>query len=307
LYPGDGGDAEALARNAATAMRHAKEQRTSAFRFFDDRMETRALERLKFEFRLRRALEKGEFEVHYQPQVDIASRALTGAEALIRWNDPELGPISPAIFIPTAESSGLIVAIGQWVLREVCRQIVTWKAAGHAVPRIAVNLSFLQFRRPDFLESVTAILTESCVSGDQLEFELTESVVMHDAEQAITILTQLRALGIELAIDDFGTGYSSLDRLKRMPIQTLKIDRSFISDVTRNADDAAIVSAILSMAHSLNLKVVAEGVETEAQLAFLAGRRCDAAQGYLLSRPIAADRFARLLRDRDARRIAAAD
>jgi len=307
LYPGDGIDAETLARNAATAMRHAKEQRASAFRFFDDRMETRALERLKLEFRLRRALEKGEFELHYQPQVDIASHSLIGAEALIRWNDPDLGPVSPGIFIPVAESSGLIIAIGQWVLREVCRQIVTWKAAGHAVPRIAVNLSFLQFRRPDFLQTVTSILCESGVEGGQIEFELTESVVMHDAEHAIGILTQLRALGIELAIDDFGTGYSSLNRLKRMPIQTLKIDRSFISDVTRNADDAAIVSTILSMAHSLNLKVVAEGVETEAQLAFLAGKRCDAAQGYLLSRPIAADPFARLLGEWDAKRIAAAD
>jgi len=307
LHPGDGAEAEALARNAATAMRHAKEQRTSAFRFFDDRMETRALERLKLEFRLRRALEKGEFEVHYQPQYDIPSRALTGAEALIRWTDPELGPVSPGIFIPVAESSGLIVAIGQWVLREVCRQIVTWKAAGHAVPRIAVNLSFLQFRRPDFIQMVTSILAESGVSGSQIEFELTESVVMHDADQAIATLTQLRALGIELAIDDFGTGYSSLNRLKRMPIQTLKIDRSFINDVTRSTDDAAIVSTILSMAHSLNLKVVAEGVETEAQLAFLAGKRCDTAQGYLLSRPVAADRFARLLADCDAKAIAVAD
>jgi diguanylate cyclase (GGDEF)-like protein/PAS domain S-box-containing protein len=307
LYPGDGADAEALARNAATAMRHAREQRASAFRFFDDRMETRALERLKLEFRLRRALEKGEFEVHYQPQVDIQSRTLIGAEALIRWNDPELGPVSPAMFIPVAESSGLIVAIGQWVLREVCRQIVTWTAAGHVVPRIAVNLSFLQFRRPDFLATVTSILKESGVTGERLEFELTESVVMHDADQAIATLTQLRALGIELAIDDFGTGYSSLNRLRRMPIQTLKIDRSFISEVTQNADDAAIVSTILSMAHSLNLKVVAEGVETEAQLAFLADRCCDAAQGYLLSRPIAADRFARLLDERDTKRTAAAD
>ena len=306
-YPGDGGDVETLARNAATAMRHAKEQRSSAFRFFDDRMETRALERLKLETRLRRALEKGEFEVHYQPQVDIASRSLIGAEALIRWTDPELGPVSPGVFIPVAESSGLIVAIGQWVLREVCRQIVAWQAAGHRVPRIAVNLSFLQFRRPDFLGTVKAIIAEAGITGDLLEFELTESVVMHDADQAIAILTQLRELGIELAIDDFGTGYSSLNRLKRMPIQTLKIDRCFISDVTSNDDDATIVQAILSMAHSLNLKVVAEGVETEAQLAVLAGKRCDSAQGFLLSRPVAADRFVALMAEWGAARPAAAD
>ena len=307
LYPGDGTDVETLTRNAATAMRHAKEQRSSAFRFFDGGMETRALERLKLETRLRRALEKGEFEVHYQPQFDISSRGLIGAEALIRWTDPELGPVSPGIFIPVAESSGLIVAIGQWVLREVCRQIVAWQAAGHRVPRIAVNLSFLQFRRPDFLDSVKAIIVEAGITGDQLEFELTESIVMHDAEQAISTLTQLRELGIELAIDDFGTGYSSLNRLKRMPIQTLKIDRCFINDVTRSADDATIVQAILSMAHSLNLKVVAEGVETEAQLAFLAGKRCDSAQGFLLSRPLAAAKFAALMTEWESSRIAAAD
>ncbi len=305
LCPGDASDVETLARNAATAMRHAKEQRASAFRFFDDGMETRALARLKLELRLRRALEKGEFEIHYQPQVDISSRSLVGAEALIRWTDPELGPVSPGVFIPVAESSGLIVAIGQWVLREVCRQIVAWKAAGHAVPRIAVNLSFLQFRRPDFLDTVKAIIDEAGIDGSQLEFELTESIVMHDADQAISLLTQLRALGIELAIDDFGTGYSSLNRLKRMPIQTLKIDRCFINDVTRGSDDATIVSAIISMAHALNLKVVAEGVETEQQLAFLAGKRCDSAQGFLLSRPIAPDRFAALMTEWNDRPAAA--
>ncbi len=307
LYPNDGTDGETLARNAATAMRHAKEQRASAFRFFDGGMETRALERLKLETRLRRALEKGEFEVHYQPQIDISTRGLIGAEALIRWTDPELGSVSPGIFIPVAESSGLIVGIGQWVLREVCRQIVVWQAAGFQVPRIAVNLSFLQFRRPDFLDTVKSILAEAGIKGDQLEFELTESIVMHDADKAIAILTRLRELGIELAIDDFGTGYSSLNRLKRMPIQTLKIDRCFISDVTKSVDDATIVQAILSMAHSLNLKVVAEGVETEAQLAFLAGKRCDSAQGFLLSRPLASDRFAAFMTDWGASRPAAAD
>ena len=295
LYPGDAADVESLSRSAATAMRHAKEQRVSAYRFFDDRMETRALERFKLESRMRRALEKGEFEVHYQPQVDVASRNLIGAEALLRWTDPELGPIAPSVFIPAAEASGLIVGVGQWVLREVCRQIVAWQAAGHAVPRIAVNLSFLQFRRPGFLDMVKDVLAEAGIDGSKLEFELTESVVMHDADHAISILSALRDLGIDLAIDDFGTGYSSLNRLKKMPIQTLKIDRSFIKDVTQSSDDATIVSAILSMAHSLNLKVVAEGVETEAQLAFLAGKRCDSAQGYLLSRPIAADGFARLM------------
>ena len=305
LYPGDAIDVETLSRNAATAMRHAKEQRASAFRFFDGGMETRALERLKLELRLRRALEKGEFEIHYQPQVDITSRSLIGAEALIRWTDPELGPVSPGVFIPVAESSGLIVAIGQWVLREVCRQIVAWKAAGHAVPRIAVNLSFLQFRRPDFLDTVKTIISEAGLDGSQLEFELTESIVMHDADQAISLLTQLRELGIELAIDDFGTGYSSLNRLKRMPIQTLKIDRCFINDVTRGSDDATIVSAIISMAHALNLKVVAEGVETEQQLAFLAAKRCDSAQGFLLSRPIAPDRFAILMTEWNDRPAAA--
>ena len=305
LYPGDATDAETLARNAATAMRHAKEQRASACRFFDDGMETRALERLKLELRLRRALEKGEFEIHYQPQVEISSRSLVGAEALIRWTDPELGPVSPGIFIPVAESCGLIVAIDQWVLREVCRQIVAWKAAGHIVPRIAVNLSFLQFRRPDFLETVKAIIAEAGIDGSQLEFELTESIVMHDADKTISLLTQLRALGIELAIDDFGTGYSSLNRLKRMPIQTLKIDRCFINDVTRGSDDATIVSAIISMAHALNLKVVAEGVETDQQLAFLAGKRCDSAQGFLLSRPVAPDRFAALMTEWNDRPAAA--
>jgi len=294
-FPGDGADADALARNAAIAMRHAKEQGSSAHRFYDGRMESRSLERFKLEARLRRAIECSEFQVHYQAQIDLTTRGLIGAEALIRWTDPELGPVSPAHFIPAAEASGLIVEIGQWVLRDVCRQIMDWQAAGFAVPRIAVNLSFLQFRRPDFLETVKAIIAESGIDARQLEFELTESVVMHDAEQAISTLTALRGLGIELAIDDFGTGYSSLNRLRRMPIQTLKIDRSFIHDVTRNEEDATIVSAIVSMAHSLNLKVVAEGVETAAQLAFLAGKRCDSAQGYLLSRPIPASDFARLM------------
>jgi len=295
LFPGDGADADTLARNAAIAMRHAKEQGSSAHRFFDDRMESRSLERFKLEARLRRAIEGSEFQVHYQAQIDLTTRRLIGAEALIRWTDPELGPVSPAHFIPAAEASGLIVEIGQWVLRDVCRQIMAWQAAGFVVPRIAVNLSFLQFRRPDFLETVKAIIAESGIDARQLEFELTESVVMHDAEQAISTLTALRGLGIELAIDDFGTGYSSLNRLRRMPIQTLKIDRSFIHDVTRNEEDATIVSAIVSMAHSLNLKVVAEGVETAAQLAFLAGKGCDSAQGFLLSRPIPANDFARLM------------
>jgi len=295
LFPGDGGDADALARNAAIAMRHAKEQGTSAHRFFDDRMESRSLERFKLEARLRRAIEGSEFQVHYQAQIDLTTRGLIGAEALIRWTDPELGPMSPAYFIPAAEASGLIVEIGQWVLREVCRQILAWQTAGFTVPRIAVNLSFQQFRRPDFLDTVKAIIAESGIDARQLEFELTESVVMHDAEQAISTLTALRDLGVELAIDDFGTGYSSLNRLRRMPIHTLKIDRSFIHDVTRSEEDATIVSAIVSMAHSLNLKVVAEGVETEAQLAFLAGKRCNSAQGFLLSRPIPAPDFARLM------------
>jgi len=308
LYPGDGGDAEDLARNAAAAMRHAKEQRATAFRFFDGGMETRALERLKLEQRLRRALESHELQVHYQPQIDLVSRRIVGAEALLRWIDPDLGPVSPAVFIPAAEASGLIVPIGQWVLREVCRQIVAWQAAGQRVPRIAVNLSFLQFRRPDFFDTVRSIIDEAGIDAALLEFELTESIVMHDAEQAISTLSALRALGIELAIDDFGTGYSSLSRLKRMPIQTLKIDRAFINDLDRDGEDVAIVSAILSMAHSLNLRVVAEGVETQPQLDFLADHGCDAAQGFLISRAIPPAAFAHFLKRWDADlRTAAAD
>ena len=294
MFPVHAETADDLVKNAATAMTHAKEQGRHTLQFYSDDMSTRAIERFQLEASLRRALEQDEFELHFQPQVDLASWRIVGAEALIRWRTHgQL--VGPGEFIAEAEASGLIVPIGDWVLRAVCRQIVAWQAAGIAPPRIGINLSFKQFRKPDFLAGVKRTLAEAAVDANGLQFELTESLVMHDADAVINLLEELRRIGIELAIDDFGTGYSSLNRLKRLPVSILKIDRSFVSEVTTDQGDAEIASAIIAMAHSLNLRVVAEGVETEAQLAFMRNHGCDVIQGYHVSRPLAADAFTEFL------------
>ncbi|HWS14078.1 MAG TPA: EAL domain-containing protein [Rhodocyclaceae bacterium] len=286
IYPDDGTDVEVLLKNADIAMYQAKNAGRNNYQFFSQDMNESTFEHLAFESSLRRALDASEFILHYQPQVDLASGRMTGAEALIRWRHPDLGMVSPAQFIPVAEETGLIVPISNWVLRQACTQCVAWQAATGRPTQISVNVSSLQFRHRDFVELVTETLRRTGLDSGSLELELTESVVMHDADAVIAKLFALQEVGVRLAIDDFGTGYSSLSYLKRFPINRLKIDQSFVSDIGRNSDSEAIVEAIISMAHSLRLDTVAEGVETSEQLAFLRGRQCRHMQGYLFSRPL---------------------
>jgi EAL domain-containing protein (putative c-di-GMP-specific phosphodiesterase class I) len=260
-------------------------------------MNADTLERLSLESELRHALERGQFHLEYQPQLDLASGRMVGMEALLRWRHPQLGLISPASFIGLAEEMGLIIPIGDWVLRTACAQTRAWQLAGHGPLRVAVNLSARQFKQRNLLHAVAAVLMETGLDASCLELELTESMVMHDVEQATAIMGNLKALGVQLSIDDFGTGYSSLAYLRHFPIDVLKIDKSFVSDITHSSDDAAIVCAIISLAHNLRLKVIAEGVETKAQLEFLRQHGCDQMQGYLFSRPLAAPAFEALLLD----------
>jgi EAL domain-containing protein (putative c-di-GMP-specific phosphodiesterase class I) len=301
IGPRDGQDAEELVRSADTAMFHAKDQGRNNVQFFNDRMNVRAVERLKIETNLRRAIERSEFLLYYQPQIDIATNQVIGAEALIRWQHPEDGMVMPGRFIPVAEETGLIVQIGDWALRETCRQIKAWEQEGVEPIRISVNLSFKQFRKPDFVESVENAIAESGIDPHYLDFELTESMVMHDVDHAIQILKRIKALGIEISIDDFGTGYSSLNHIRRLPIDIVKIDKSFVNEVSTSKGDAEIATAIVALAHSLNLKVIAEGVETAEQLSFLSSRNCNAFQGYLASPAIAPDDFKRFRLEWNAR------
>jgi len=252
-------------------------------------------ERLALESKLRRALERGEFSLHYQPLVDLRSNRVFGCEALLRWNQPDLGMVGPAQFIPLAEETGLIVPIGEWVLRTACRQSKAWQDAGLPAVSMAVNISARQFREKNLLQVVTKILGETGLDPTQLEFEVTESMIMHDAQNAIADLQAFRDMGVKLSVDDFGTGYSSLSYLKRFPVDRLKIDQSFVRDITTDADDAAIAQAVITLAHTMNLRVIAEGVETLEQLAFLRRNQCDEIQGYLFGKPMPADEFGKLL------------
>jgi diguanylate cyclase (GGDEF)-like protein/PAS domain S-box-containing protein len=295
VYPDDGGNVDAAMQNADAAMYHAKASGRNNYQFFRSDMNTRAAKRLLVENGLRRALKQGEFLLHYQPQIDIASDMMTGSEALIRWLDPALGLIPPAQFIPVAEQCGLIVPIGRWVLREACRQVQAWLDAGLPAVSVAVNISAVEFRHKNFLESVALILKETGLAPCYLELELTESILMHDAEVSARVLETLKAMGVKLAIDDFGTGYSSLSYLKRFSIDTLKIDQSFVHDIASNADGATIVSAVIGMGKKLRQRVIAEGVETPEQLAFLRTQQCDEGQGFQFSHPLSAEGFARLL------------
>ena len=294
-YPLDGDNADALAKHADIAMYRAKEQGRNNVQFYTPAMNARTLERLRLEGDLRHALARGELLLHYQPQVELATGRVIGMEALLRWQHPQLGMIAPARFIDLAEEMGLIIPIGAWVLRTACEQTRRWQHAGYAGLRVAVNLSARQFTQRALAEMVASVLHETGLAPADLELELTESMVMHDVENAITILRTLKELGVQIAIDDFGTGYSSLSYLRRFPINVLKIDQSFVAELTLSADDAAIVAAIISLAHSLRLKVTAEGVETERQQAFLRAHGCDQMQGYLISRPLDAEAFSAFL------------
>lgn len=295
IYPDDGKDVDSLMKNADTAMYFAKASGRNNYQFFTDEMNTRAVHRLCVEGNLRRALKQDEFELYYQPKIELASGAMIGCEALIRWKDPELGMIYPNQFVPIAEECGLIVPIGSWVLRQACRQVRAWQVAGLMAVPVAVNISAVEFRDKRFLAGVEATLKETGMLPGLLELELTESILMHDAESSVAVLEALQAMGIAIAIDDFGTGYSSLSYLKRFPIQTLKIDQSFIRDVVTDSDDASIVGAMVGMGRNLKQQVVAEGVETAEQLAFLRHLACDQGQGFLFGHPLPADEFARRL------------
>jgi diguanylate cyclase (GGDEF)-like protein len=296
VFPDDGHDAETLIKNADTAMYQAKENGRHSYQFFEPAMNVRAVERQSIEESLRRALEHHEFALHYQPKIDLRTGEITGAEALIRWTHPTRGEIPPAQFIPIAEDSGLIRPIGSWVLRTACEQARAWVDAGLPLKTIAVNVSAMELRDENFLDGSFAILKKTGLDPKSLELELTESVLMKQAESAASILQTLRDQGVQVAVDDFGTGYSSLSYLRKFPIDALKIDQSFVRQITSAGDDTSIVTAVISMARSLNLRVVAEGVETLEQLAFLQARECDEAQGYYFSRAVPPEQFAALLR-----------
>jgi diguanylate cyclase (GGDEF)-like protein/PAS domain S-box-containing protein len=295
IYPDHGADAEALIQNADNAMYHAKEHGSNNYRFFTEDMNVQAVRRQSLEASLRRALERHEFVLHYQPKLNLKSGQITGVEALIRWRHPERGPIPPAEFIPIAESCGLIVPIGRWVLRQACMQARKWQGAALPRIRMAVNISSVEFRDENFLANLRATLRETDLDPRYLELELTESVLMQHVEATAFVLAELRALGVHLAVDDFGTGYSSLSYLSQFPINSLKIDKSFVQRITSERDDAPIISAAINMGQSLRQRVIAEGVETQEQLAFLQSRGCEEGQGFYFSCPVVAEEFGKLL------------
>ncbi len=295
-FPSDADDAQSLMKNADMAMYLAKEEGKNNFQFFTRTASALSIGRLKLESNLRRAMERGEFTLHYQARMDFRTGAICGAEALIRWWNRDLGSVPPAQFIPLAEESSLIVPIGRWVLEAACQQSVTWQRQGLPPVRIGVNLSLSQFRDPSLLDDIADVLQRTGLHPDLLELEITEGVILHDAERVIGKLRAIREMGVRLAIDDFGTGYSSLAQLKNFPINTIKIDRSFIREIPHDKDDKAITEAIVAMARTLGVGVVAEGVENEQQELFLRHLGCDEMQGYYFSKPCSAARFASLLR-----------
>lgn len=296
LFPKDGTDAETLLKHADTALYQAKDRGREQYQFFDARMNAQAHERLLLENHLRRALERGELSLHYQPQIDLRSNAVVGVEALLRWQHPERGMVPPDEFIPIAEETGLIAEIGEWVLRTACNQASTWQAAGLPPVRMAVNLSVRQILRQfDLPALVGTVLRDSGLAAPSLDLEITESTLMADPGHAIEVLRELHGMGLQITVDDFGTGYSSLSSLKRLPLDRIKIDQSFVRDIPREADDVVIVQTILAMAKQLKIGVVAEGVETLAQCQFLREQRCEEAQGYLFSPPLRAEACTELL------------
>jgi predicted signal transduction protein with EAL and GGDEF domain/DNA-binding response OmpR family regulator len=299
MYPADGADMNTLLMNADTAMYRAKAAGRGGFQFYDRSMNAMALERLMMETRLRRALERDEFVLHYQPRVDVQTGRIVGAEALIRWQDPERGFLLPGEFIPLVEDAGLVIPIGEWVLAAAAKQIAAWRDAGERCVPVAVNLASTHLRERGLPPLVDGLLRQHELRLGSLEIEVTESILLTDPETSLEVARRLRDMGVPLSIDDFGTGYSSMSYLKRLPIGSLKIDRSFVRDLETDPEDAAIVTAIIALAHSLKLKVVAEGVETQAQLAFLRSRRCDEYQGFLTSRAVPAKDFSLLVNTLD--------
>ena len=297
LYPNDGPAADVIMKNADTAMFRAKEAGKNQYRLYNALMNDQAFNRLTLENDLRKALERGEFVAYYQPQLNIDTGEIIGMEALVRWKHPERGLVSPAQFIPLAEETGLIVQIDEWVLRTACEQNKRWQEQGYRPLRVAVNLSTQQFQRVNLVERVAQVLEETGLDPQYLELEITESIAMSNVERVIATLQELAKLGLEIAIDDFGTGYSSLVYLKNFPIHRLKIDQSFVRDITTDSGDAAIVATIIAMSHSMKLDVIAEGVETPEQLKFLHQQMCHEMQGYLFSGPVPAERFEHFLRD----------
>jgi EAL domain-containing protein (putative c-di-GMP-specific phosphodiesterase class I) len=297
IYPQDGRDVDTLLKNADAAMYRAKEHGRSNFQFYTSEMNERVSERLALESALRRALERNELTLHYQQKANLKTGQVVGAEALVRWLHPEWGLVRPARFIPLAEDTGLIVSIGEWVLREACRQTREWLDAGLEPGIVSVNLSLRQFRQEGLVRMVSRVLEETRLDPAQLEMELTESMVMGNVDAAIAVLQGLKQLGVALSVDDFGTGYSSLSYLKDLPIDTLKIDRSFVRDIGAGAeaDEGILAQAIISLAHALHLKVIAEGVETDAQMRFLRRHGCDEVQGFFYGEAVAPAAHALLL------------
>jgi diguanylate cyclase (GGDEF)-like protein len=295
LFPLDGEDGHTLLKNAGAALYKAKRSGAANYQFYTADIHDLASRRLALETSLRRAIQNEEFLIHYQPRVSVDSLEITGVEALVRWRHPQLGLISPAEFIPLAEDTGLIVPIGEWVLKHACSQNKSWQDQGFAPIQMAVNICARQFHDQDLAQTVIRILDDTNLEPQHLELELTESSIMQNAEFAASVLSSLKAMGVNISIDDFGTGYSSLASLKRLPIDALKIDKSFVMDATTDPDDASLVMAIITLAHNLRLKVIAEGVETEEQLRFLHLLRCDEIQGFLFSKPLPAEALVSLL------------
>jgi diguanylate cyclase (GGDEF)-like protein len=302
LYPNDGKDVDTLLKNADTAMYHAKEKGRNHYQFFSAHMNIEALERFSLENSLRNTIDKEDFQLYYQPQYDSSADKIIGVEALIRWMHPDRGMLLPDTFIPIAEESGLIITIGNWVLKTACKQNRAWQLAGFPPIYVTVNISGMQFKQKNFAESIAQTLLDTDLEPQYLELELTESILMEPTDTTFDTLNELKATGVRLAIDDFGRGYSSLGYLKRLPIDTLKIDRSFVRDILSSSDDRAIIKAIISLARTLNLRVIAEGVETHEQLTYLREQGSDGIQGFLLSKPMTPNSFRQLMKKEDQQR-----
>jgi EAL domain-containing protein (putative c-di-GMP-specific phosphodiesterase class I) len=301
LFPGDGIDADGLLRNAEAALRRSKRSGDRIV-FYAPEMNARVAEALAIETSLRRAIDQREFVLHYQPKIDLASVRITGVEALIRWRDPDKGLIPPAHFMPVLEETGMIVEVGRWVVEQAFIDLRTWAAHGISVPRVAVNVSAIQLQGKNFVDGVIEEIRRGGDLPEWLELEITESVVMGNVEDNIRKLSILRGMGVTVAIDDFGTGYSSLSYLSKLPLDSLKIDRSFVSRMTGSAEAVSIVSTIITLGHALNLKVIAEGVETEEQSQSLTRLGCDEAQGFLFAKPLPGESIEALLREPDRRK-----